>query len=70
MKHTKNNPDYTKNKTSDVVKHGSGPIWPMHHYEHNQDLTPHGSDHPGHVFLPREGKNRPTTHVKINECDH
>lgn len=36
----------------------------------NMDLTPKGSDTAKGAFLPRPGYERPTTHVKVNECDH
>ncbi len=70
MKKTHHAPDYVKDKTADVIPHGSGPAVPQHHWEVNRDLTPAGSDRPDGVFLPRSGKSRPTPHVKTNECDH
>ena len=67
---TKHNPDYTKDRTADVIKHGSGRAVPNEQWEINKDLTPEGNDSPAGAFLPRCGKNRPTTYVKTNECDH
>lgn len=45
-------------------------VLPQEHWQFNMNLTPSGTDHGGEAFLPREGKNRPTPHVKTNECDH
>lgn len=70
MAKTKHNPDYTKNKTADVIKHGSGPADPSKQWEMNRDLTPKGADNAWGAFLPRSGKDRPTPHTKTNECDH
>jgi hypothetical protein len=39
-------------------------------WEKNMDLTPEGNNSGSGAFLPRSGKNRPTTHVKTNECDY
>lgn len=36
----------------------------------NLDLTPAGDNIGNNAFLPRSGKDRPTTHVKVNECDY
>lgn len=69
-KHDKHNPDYAKDKTADVIKHGSGRAVPNDHWEMNRDLTPKGSDNSWGAFLPRPGKDRPTPHTKTNECDH
>lgn len=69
-KHTKHNPDYTKNKTADVIDKGSESPIPQEHYETNRDLTPKGESNGWGAFLPRAGKDRPTPHVKTNECDH
>jgi hypothetical protein len=69
-KHTKHNPDYTKDRTADVVKKGSGRAVPNEQWQKNMDLTPAGSDSASGAFLPRTGKSRPTPHTKTNECDH
>ncbi len=69
-KKTKHNPDYLKNRTADVIKHGDGKAVPNEHWEVNRDLTPAGNDTAWGAFLPREGKKRPTPHTKTNECDH
>jgi hypothetical protein len=69
-KHNKHNPDYIKNRTADVVKHGDGRAVPNEHWEVNRDLTPAGESDGWGAFLPRQGKNRPTPHTKTNECDH
>lgn len=39
-------------------------------WEVNRDLTPKGDDGGRGAFLPRPGKERPTSHTKTNECDH
>ncbi len=70
MKKVHHNPDYAKNKTASVIKKGSGPAVPNQHWQMNLDLTPEGNNSPAGCFLPRGPKNRPTTHVKVNECDH
>ena len=64
------NPDYLKNKTADVIKHGSDRAVPNDHWQVNMDLTPKGESNGWGAFLPRAGKDRPTPHVKTNECDH
>lgn len=69
-KHTKHNPDYQKNRTADVVIHGNKQAISGDHWQVNMDLTPAGNESAWGAFLPRSGKDRPTTHVKINECDH
>lgn len=69
-KHTKHNPDYVKNRTADVIKHGSSPAVPNTQWEVNMNLTPRGEDNGWGAFLPRCGKDRPTPYVKTNECDH
>jgi hypothetical protein len=66
----KHNPDYMKDKTADVIKHGNGRAIPNEQWQMNRDLTPEGSDTAQGAFLPRCGNKRPTTHVKTNECDH
>lgn len=63
-------PDYAKNKTADVIKKGSGRAVPNEHWEVNRNLTPAGDNSGWGAFLPRPGKDRPTTHVKTNECDY
>jgi len=69
-KKTHHNPDYAKDKTADVIKHGSGPSVPNKHWEINRDLTPAGDNSAYGAFMPRSGKSRPTTYTKTNECDH
>lgn len=66
----KHNPDYVKNKTASVIKHGNDPAIPNQHWEMNRDITPAGNNSGWGAFLPRSGKDRPTPHTKINECDH
>lgn len=70
MKKVKHNQDYLKNITADVIKHGEDHVIPQSHWEINRNLTPSGNDSAQGAFLPRSGKDRPTTHVKTNECDH
>jgi hypothetical protein len=69
-KNVKHNPDYLKNKTADVIKHGNERAVPQDHWEVNKDLTPKGASNGWGAFLPRPGDERPTPHVKTNECDH
>lgn len=64
------NPDYSKNKTADVIKHGSGRAVPNEQWQKNMNLTPSGSPTPKGAFNPMSPKDRPCTHVKTNECDH
>jgi len=70
MKKTHHAPDYLKNKTADVIKHGSGRAVPNEQWEVNMNLTPEGSNTPQGAFLPRSPKNRETLYPKTNECDH
>lgn len=63
-------PDYIKNKTADVIKHGSGRAVPNEQWEKNMNLTPAGSDDGHGAFNPREAYKRPTVYPKTNECDH
>jgi hypothetical protein len=70
MKKTHHNPDYARAKDADVIKKGSGPAVPNKHWEINRNLTPEGNETAWGAFLPRKAKNRPTIHVKTNECDH
>lgn len=52
-------------------KHRSGYIKETKdHWQKNMDLTPKGASDGKGAFLPRPGDERPTTHVKVNECDH
>ena len=69
-KSIKHNPDYEKNTTADVIKHGSGRAVPNEHWEKNRDLTPKGAPDAWGAFLPQCGYERPTPHTKTNECDH
>ena len=69
-KKTHHNPDYLKNTTADVIKHGDGRTVPNDHWQVNMDLTPAGDNTGWGAFLPRRGKTRPTPHVKTNECDY
>lgn len=70
VKQTKHNPDYIKNKDADVVKHGLGRAVPDKEWCKNIDLTPEGNNSPAGAFLPRKARDRPSCHVKVNECDH
>jgi hypothetical protein len=63
-------PDYAKNKTADVINKGWTPDVPNKQWEINRALTPEGSDTSYGAFFPRSGKDRPTMHLKVNECDH
>jgi hypothetical protein len=69
-KHNRHNPDYIKNRTADVVKHGDGRAVPNEQWQMNMDLTPKGSNDGYGAFNPRPGKDRSTVYPKTNECDH
>lgn len=69
-KKTKHNPDYEKNRTADVIKHGSGRAIPNEHWQINTNITPAGLPNGWGAFLPQAGKDRPQPYTKINECDH
>jgi len=60
----KHNPDYAKNKTADVINKKPHAV-PQDHWQINVNL-----DEPHNPWGPCSGKNRPSTHVKVNECDH
>jgi hypothetical protein len=70
MAKIKNAPDYVKNTTADVIKHGEGRAVPNEQWEMNRNITPAGESNGWGAFLPRSGKSRPTPHTKTNECDH
>jgi hypothetical protein len=70
MKKTHHAPDYAKNKTADVIKHGSGRAVPNEQWQKNMNLTPDGKPEPATCLNPMRPKDRPSTHVKTNECDH
>lgn len=40
------------------------------HWEVKMNPTPEGNDKPIGAFLPKQPKNRPCMHTKVNECDH
>ncbi len=69
-KKTHHNPDYSKDKTADVIKKGNSRAVPNEQWEINMDLTPKGANDAWGAFLPQAGKDRPTPHTKTNECDH
>ena len=69
-KKTHHAPDYAKDKTADVIKKGSGRAVPNEQWQMNYNLTPDGHPTAAGAFLPMKAKDRPCTHVKINECDH
>lgn len=69
-KKIKHNPDYLKNVTADVIKHGNGPAIPQDQWHINVNITPAGDNSAWGAFLPRTGKDRPQPTTKINECDH
>lgn len=70
MLKTHHNPDYAKDKTADVIKHGSGRAVPNEQWQKNMNLTPDGHPNPKEAFNPMKAKDRPCTHIKTNECDH
>lgn len=63
-------PDYLKNEDADVIPHGWENLAPPQQWEVNRNITPEGDNSAWGAFLPRSGKNRPTPHTKLNECDH
>lgn len=68
-KYADHNPDYLKNRTADVIKHGNGPAVPNEQWEIQRDITPTGYPDPWGAFLPMPGRMRPTPHTKVNETD-
>lgn len=70
MKKTHHASDYAKDRTADVIKHGSGQVISSKHWEINGDITPHGDNSAWGAFLPRTSKSRPQPYEKLNECDH
>jgi hypothetical protein len=63
--------DGNTRKTADVTLHNHSNLSPHEQWEVNLDATPAGNlNLPSDSFLPVAGKNRPTPHKKINECDH
>lgn len=70
MAKTHHAPDYNKDKTADVIKHGSGRAVPNEQWQKNMNLTPDAKPTPAGAFNPMKAKDRPCTHVKTNECDH
>ncbi len=70
MKKVHHAPDYAKDKTADVIMKGSGRAVPNQQWEKNFNLTPDGMPEPATCFNPMRPKDRPSTHVKVNECDH
>lgn len=70
VKQTKHNPDYLKNRTADVIKHGDGRAVSDEQWQMNVNITPAGDGTGWGAFLPRSGKERPQPYTKINECDH
>ena len=59
-----------KKQNADPMKKSSGRAVPNEHWQINMDLTPEGHPTAAGAFLPMSGYERPTTHVKTNECDH
>jgi len=40
------------------------------HLEKRFHLSPKDSNTPASAFSPKRSSERPTTHVKVNKCDH
>jgi len=72
MKKKKHAPDYAKNKDADVISKGWGPTAPQEAWvkEVGASVFAKGGNDPAGAFLAKAGKDRPTPHIKINECDH
>jgi len=49
---------------------GSGPSAPKAHWERRYNPGPAGKNTPAGAFEPKRSKDRPSTHNKVNECDH
>ncbi len=43
---------------------------PKEHWEMHYDDAPTAKPTPSGAFLPKRSKDRPTPHLKVNECDH
>lgn len=60
-----------KKKSSNLgIKPPSGRVIPNEPWQVCCNMTEKGNDTPEGAFLPRCPSDRPTTHVKINECDY
>lgn len=46
------------------------PVRSKQHWEMQYNTNPKGPITPANAFEPKQGKSRPTTHVKINNTDH
>ena len=57
-------------KDASVPMKGSGQAVPSGHWERKYDPSPAGKATPAGAFLPKQAKNRPSPHNKINEQDH
>lgn len=69
-KHTKHNPDYTKDRTADIIKKGTDSAIPQEYYQTNHNLTPSQMNDGLGAFNPKRSKDRPQVYVKTNECDN
>ena len=71
-KKTHHAPDYLKNKTADVILHGSENAVPESHWEKDvgSSVFPKYEDNAKGAFLAGNGRIRPQPHEMINECDH
>lgn len=59
------NPDYEKNKTADVIKHGSGRAVPNEQWECNINPDEPNKNNGIGAFEPKRSKERPSTHKKL-----
>lgn len=65
--------DGNTRKDASVTKKGSGPVVPTDHWQMDvgASVFARGNGHNSlETWLARPGKDRPTPHIKINECDH
>ncbi len=63
--------DHNHRKTASVTMHGYGQLAPNQQWEVNINPTPDAvPNSPRDAFNPMGSKNRPRTHVKVNECDY
>lgn len=49
---------------------GKGMSVPPQHWEKQYKDSPYQKITPASAFLPHCAKDRPTPHLKVNECDH
>ena len=53
-----------------MEKHSKESAVPNKHWEFLYSTNPPQSNTPAGAFVPKQSKNRPQPHVKVNETDH